>query len=559
MKIQLVVKSAQRAPVKRTVTADWLRVGRNASCEIHLADPRVPLEQGMIVQRDGLVYLEGEGGSQNITRKSVRAVRLVPGEAVDVGPYQITALPPPAGFDGALQVELVRPREERAELASRTSRLTLGSLGISKRGFAWAFAITVLALFLVLPAGRVLDLPWAKAAQEHSAGDRFWNPGPVLLAHQPIEQKCATCHEIAFQHVKDTACLECHRTVGHHVGPAMQPAALFEGARCATCHRDHKGVKPTHRDDDRICVDCHRDLGARVAGTTTANASDFARDHPPFRVSLPTESGVVRMRQDAPDLREQTNLVFPHATHLDPAGVRSPLQGRMKLECKSCHQADASRRGFEPVSMPKHCQECHQLQFEPAVTTREVPHGKPAEALTVIEEFYSNIALKGMPDSFRKAFGRPGEGLLRRAGEPSAEERRGALALASRRAKQVGDELFQVRVCVTCHEVTRVKEEWRVAPVRAATSWMPQARFDHKAHAQTPCADCHDVARSKKAADISLPTIATCRECHGGAAPVRDKVTSNCLLCHGFHDARHAWDPLFRPKEPARVVTGDAR
>jgi hypothetical protein len=239
--------------------------------------------------------------------------------------------------------------------------------------------------------------------------------------------------------------------------------------------------------------------------------------------------------------------------------VRSPLQGKMKLECKSCHQPDASRRGFEPVSMPKHCQECHQLQFEPAVTTREVPHGKPAEALTVIEEFYANIALKGVPDSFQKAFGRPGEGLLRRAGEPSAEQRRSALALASRHAKQVGDELFQVRVCVTCHEITRVKDEWRVAPVRTQAHWMPQARFDHKSHAQTPCADCHDVARSKKSADISLPTITQCRDCHGGAAPVQGKVISNCLLCHGFHDARHAWDPGFRPKHPARVVTGNAR
>ena len=46
MKIQLIVKSAQRAPVKRTVVADWLRVGRNASCEIHLPDPRVALEDG---------------------------------------------------------------------------------------------------------------------------------------------------------------------------------------------------------------------------------------------------------------------------------------------------------------------------------------------------------------------------------------------------------------------------------------------------------------------------------------------------------------------------------
>jgi len=558
VKIQLIVKTPQRAPVKRTVVADWLRLGRNASCEIHLPDPRVPLEQGMIVDRDGLIYLEGEGGSQNITRKSVRAARLKAGEPIEVGPYRLTLQPTPAGFDAAIMVELVHPLESAGDLASRASHLTLGSIGLTKRWAAWAWALAVLAAFLALPAGRVLGLPWADVSQQLGFGDRSWNPGPVLLAHQPIEPKCGTCHEFAFRHVRDGACLECHRSTGHHVVAPLQPAVLFEGARCTSCHREHKGTKPTHRDDDSSCVACHRDLRSRAPSSLAGNASDFARSHPDFRLSMPTESGVVRVRQRAAVPAESSNLKFPHAKHLDPAGIRSPLQGRMKLECKSCHQPDASLRGFEPVSMAKHCQECHGLQFEPAVSTREVPHGKPAEALTVIEEFYANIALKGVRDSFQKAFGVPGEGLLRRAGEPTPEERRGALALAGRKAKQVGEELFQVRVCATCHALSRDKDEWRIAPVRASHRWMPHALFDHKAHAQSRCGDCHDAARSTKASDVLMPTIAKCRDCHGGPVPVEGKVTSNCLLCHGFHDARQPWDPTFRPKSRPVVARRDA-
>src|ERR1700704_2069053 len=103
--------------------------------------------------------------------------------------------------------------------------------------------------------------------------------------------------------------------------------------------------------------------------------------------------------------------------------------------------------------MGRHCQECHRLEFEPAVTRREVPHGNPAEAVTVIEEFYANIALNGVRDSFQKAFGVPGEGLLRRAGDPTPGERQDALGLASRKAKRVSGELFEVRVCKTCHEI----------------------------------------------------------------------------------------------------------
>jgi len=71
---------------KKTVVADWVRIGRNASCEIHLPDPRIALEQGMIVNRNGPVYIEGEAGSQDITRKSVRSVRLKPGEPIEIGP-----------------------------------------------------------------------------------------------------------------------------------------------------------------------------------------------------------------------------------------------------------------------------------------------------------------------------------------------------------------------------------------------------------------------------------------------------------------------------------------
>lgn len=558
MKVLLVTRAGDRTLSKKTVTGTWLRVGRNASCEIHLPDPRIALEQGMITHPDaGFMYVEGEAGSQSISRTAVRQVRIEPGVPFDVGPYRLEFQPGAAGHDANLQLELVRPLEVAGDLASRTAKLTLGSLGLTKRWAAWLWALIVLALFLAVPAGRVLDMPWRAAAQHPTFGDRFWNPGPLMLAHQPIEAKCASCHEAAFERVKDRSCLECHARTGHHVGPAMQPAALFGQARCASCHREHKGAKPTHRDDDGLCVDCHRDLQAHAAGSTARNASDFARDHPPFRLSLLAEAGVRRVRQGEGPIAEAPNLAFPHDAHLDPAGVRSPVKGRVRLECGSCHEPDAARAGFQPVSMPKHCQECHALQFEPAVTTREVPHGKPGEALVVIEEFYANLALQAVPDSFQKAFGVPGEGLLRRAGAPTRAEREDALRLAQRKARQVGREMFEVRVCKTCHAVERLEAppgaepEWRIAPVRMATEWMPRARFSHKSHPQAKCATCHEVATSKKSSDVSMPGIETCRDCHGGSRPAEARVTSNCLLCHAFHDARHPWDPSFQPRRQA--------
>jgi hypothetical protein len=534
-------------------------VGRAASSEIHLPDPRVALNQGFITLRDGIYYSEGDAAPIShaaTTRKALRSARLKPGATLNVGPYRFTGVEAPEGFDGAIAVELVKPLAEAASgLATRARRLTLASLRLPKRWAAWLLAILVLVMFFAIPAGRILDLPWRDASKSTGVtGDRFWNPGPMLLAHQPIETRCAACHTVAFQHVRDRECLECHARVGHHVGPELKPAALFEGARCATCHRDHKGIRATQRDDDSFCVNCHRGIAGKIKGTELANTSDFADDHPAFRLSMLDGDSVHRVRQDSDELAESSNLSFPHDKHLDPAGVKSPGRGRVVLECAACHKPDASRRTFEPISMERHCRECHRLEFEPAVTSREVPHGKPAEAVNVVVDFYANLALNGVRDSFEKAFGVPGEGLLRRVGQPSESQRRVALELARRKAERVAEDLFEVRVCSTCHEVEREDKGWSIAPVRIATRWMPQARFSHRSHAHARCEDCHDVAQSTDSSDVAIPDIGDCRECHAGSKPVEKKVTSSCMLCHGFHDPSHPWNPEDARKKPGAVA-----
>ena len=73
MRILLLTRAGERIVARKSVTGEWLRVGRNASCEIHLPDPRVALEQGLITRPDeGFVYSEGEAGSHSVSRKAVR-------------------------------------------------------------------------------------------------------------------------------------------------------------------------------------------------------------------------------------------------------------------------------------------------------------------------------------------------------------------------------------------------------------------------------------------------------------------------------------------------------
>ena len=161
MKVLVVVRAGGRIQSKKTVTASWLRVGRNASCEVHLADPRVALEQGLITHPDeGFLYVEGEtAGGQNTTRKAVRSLRLKPGEAIEVGPYRVELQPGPAGYDGAIQVE----PEDAKEMARRSAREEGLLVGIS----SGATLAAIKQKIAELPAGsRVLGF-------NYDTGERY--------------------------------------------------------------------------------------------------------------------------------------------------------------------------------------------------------------------------------------------------------------------------------------------------------------------------------------------------------------------------------------------------
>ena len=51
MKVLLLYRGTDKARTRKVVEGEWLRIGRNASCEIHLPDPRVALEHGLEIIR----------------------------------------------------------------------------------------------------------------------------------------------------------------------------------------------------------------------------------------------------------------------------------------------------------------------------------------------------------------------------------------------------------------------------------------------------------------------------------------------------------------------------
>src|SRR3546814_11205017 len=80
-----------------------------------------------------------------------------------------------------------------------------------------------------------------------------------------------------------------------------------------------------------------------------------------------------------------------------------------------------------------------------------------------------------------------------------------------------------------------------VEAVHQTPRFLGKGWFDHDAHKETACADCHTTApRSKQASDLLVPGLSHCRDCHvgeSGARPakVETATASPFAMCPEYH------------------------
>jgi hypothetical protein len=370
---------------------------------------------------------------------------------------------------------------------------------------------------------------------------------PVSKSHAMFANDCAKCHDQAFQPVRrllgcpecvsasDQACSSCHRSAPHH---GNEPA-------CASCHREHRGHEIlAAKVADNNCVACHSDMEPAI--------THFNRDHPEFRASLPNQ-------------KDPSNIRFNHKAHLDLdlGSLRRALEkaGRHelkglgdKVQCADCHQLDDERKYVRPISYENHCARCHALtapligdfaaELKPAAATLAkvpLPHKEPAVVRAVLRDRLVDFA-----QQHRIAPGKGAPGVPRPLPwKPVTEEQ---WSWASEQAKKTEGVLFmnkqwsKVEPFAGCSHCHIERERVGGLPVYLKTEiparWHPHSVFSHGSHRSMACADCHDrnaakikVADSQSAADILMPTLQTCQECHIGQGGARN----TCALCHRYH------------------------
>lgn len=607
--------------VARAVAGQTLSIGRGAACRIFLPDPRVRLEHASIRRgEDGGLYLHASGPVV-VDRQAQSQFRLTAGQRIGIGPYDfvVEALEDGAGTPEARLTLSFALRLPPAD-APVPARVGVRPGLLTRRRLSWLLGLAVLLVCGAWPlwhATRTAPAPLgaleARAALQSSvvplpatppsppssppppapggAGngaalkrlqpvvqtlapvrhwlathgqrlDTFWNPGPLSTAHLTLGQDCRSCHEQPFERVRDAACTQCHGKVGDHVADATIAHTTFAGQRCASCHKEHQGSGGMRVTDTLGCAQCHGAIRSHSPLTVLGNVSDFAREHPPFRLSIRSHDAaqpIQRLRQDA-QLRNDTGLRFSHAQHLDAAGIRSPRGpaasgGRVVLGCADCHTPDAAGAQFEPVTMARHCQSCHRLSVDPQASAREVPHARPDQVQLALREIYAGLAVERFPASLRIV-----DSLLQRPGAPPpVTETLAAGGWVEQRSRASWQQMVDPRngVCTTCHAVQRgaaPAAHWQVPPIVQTRHWLPASTFSHAQHQNAACQTCHRAGASKQAGDILIPDIQTCRGCHAGARPEPQKVVSQCDSCHVFHPRRE--HPLLRQAQAGATAGG---
>jgi predicted CXXCH cytochrome family protein len=548
MQAEVTVLTRRGAAVMRRahiVEAASIRFGRGTGNEVPLVDLRVELAAAALnEQREGL-FIEKLGDAPlRINGRTTASARVVPGDRVQIGPYEVVFGEPPAGCDAAFSIELTQATGDALQRLTRTARMGLDQTHLSMRRASWAFFAVLLVIALVAPIAaywvghRATSSTAVPPSGPASLIAALWNPGELSNQHRFFAEHCATCHEGAFARVKDGACLTCHSGIGNHLAAAVAAGpvrARLEGTRCAECHQEHRGLDSLVIREPSLCLDCHRTLAEEAPRSGILDVKGFPDGHPQFRATIVADAAASRFEKveigATPKPVDHPGLTFSHAAHLVEAGW--PALGYKPLVCADCHKPDAAGQGFRAIAYKGECQRCHALKFDIALPWAEVPHGDDSGVQSAVEGFYALAAFRGdIPPQPAPAPERLVPGSAAPPPSPPPADARAWVEQKTQAALQV---VFDAkRGCFYCHAADASRGPFRVAPVKLLDRFLLPAVFDHAKHLPVACADCHAARHSESSADLLVPGIDRCLTCHG-AGTAAFKVTSTCTSCHVFH------------------------
>jgi predicted CXXCH cytochrome family protein len=535
------------------ISSEQVTIGSSPDQNIQLLGRGIARQHAVILISRSQLALECRRGEVvRINGKKRADAKLKVGDIIELAGHRLRIAQPPPGFAVAIELQtndLVDPSAFESAFRTDLSQTWLG-----KRTMAWMGVAAVVLFGLVLPL-MVMSVHRAdKPVPDWMPGDSFWNSGPLHQVHQQaIGDRCNTCHEKLFQRVQDSACQECHRTTHDHIAPPrLALTELGPTPRCATCHREHN--EPSNflvNSGDSMCVDCHGKPEHGFGQIKMDPVLGFGpNSHPEFKpellvpVTVKAGAGFAyewkSLIVELDKAKERSNLKFSHQQHLDADRVLR--RGDSKpMNCADCHRLEQDGEHFQPIKMEQQCSSCHELTFDPSAPDRQLPHGKPREVVLILQDYFTRKFSEPADERATRDRRRlPG----REAEQESCTD--SPLDCAKRAARKEIESQFTRRGCVGCHGVVdtqapNVFDRFQVIPIRFARDYYPDNRFDHRSHqiqgkltGDDACMSCHAAKKSKDSSDLMVPGLTKCTECHGDKA-VAQRVTVQCVSCHGYH------------------------
>lgn len=559
--LRQITRRAGGGEIARTSTLDKTEVliGRGTDCDVQIPDLAVMLRHARLHRlASGRVALDALGGVPlNIGGRFVERGEIDPasGARVVLGSHVLSIAAGDTTQDIVVTVERVDAPGDAAAARDEARTFGLDAVMPGKRPMVWLSLLAVIGVFLAWPIWSAMQPRPATTAmplvrQVGFAPDQLWTSGPLSAAHANLSNDCGACHDKAFVSVRDESCRACHDKLPDHApltrmqaaraapsGTLAVAKARLDAAthltvgRCASCHKEHEGPRGALMVASTFCSDCHAGLKSRL-DTPLSNVPGFDT-HPQFRATIVTTPAVrnpllTRVSLDARPA-ENSGLKFPHKLHLAAdngvARMASEQGQGAKLDCADCHTPDADGVRFVAVDMEKNCASCHDLAFarDRSGVVRTLPHGRPEQVVGIMRDFYR---AQGGPSTF---VDRRRPGIVRTIAGGSA----GARGDAAVRAV-----FSRGGACFDCHAVTPPTRagalDFGIAPVALADHYLPKGQFPHKRHTAVKCESCHAASKSDASADVLLPGVANCQQCHGKVTQGAT-VPATCDTCHGYH------------------------
>ena len=187
-------------------------------------------------------------------------------------------------------------------------------------------------------------------------------PGKVISGHAKLEGDCTQCHVRFDRAAQDRLCLDCHKDVaadvrgkqGHHGRIAAHP--------CRSCHTEHKGREANIAPVDRARFD-HRLTDFPLRGAHASPKLECASCHKPrakYR-EAPAACVACHRKDDKHKGTLGPSCGDCHAetswkeTRFDHSKTRFPLLGKhIGVQCMACHKSTVFK------DAPAACVACHK-------------------------------------------------------------------------------------------------------------------------------------------------------------------------------------------------------